>query len=316
MEKSTKFKLQFGITFVLTMVLMLAAVELGWAQSSNDVYRTENFSINDDAKIDVKTSGGSIKVYGKNTDEVTVEMYVRKNGKYVRSGKADLDDWQITISEKNNVVTAHAERKSNKRWNFRNNNQSISFVVYAPKRSVSALKTSGGSIAMSNLDGNQNAKTSGGSIKVDNVNGNVNVNTSGGSISLDKIVGSVDAKTSGGRISAEDITGALDLNTSGGSISIENIDGDVEARTSGGSISAEITNPKNYVNLRTSGGSIKIEVPKGKGYDLDLDGSRVRADLTNFTGEYEKDEIVGSLNGGGTKIKAKTSGGTVRFSYF
>lgn len=315
MEKATKFKLQFGITFLLTMILMISAVELGWAQDSNDAYRIENFAVNDNAKVDVKTSGGSIKVFGKNTDEVTVEMYVRKNGKYYSAGNADLDDWEINISKNGNVVTAHANRKKNRGWNWGKNHPSISFIVYAPQKTLTEIRTSGGSIAMANLRGNQDARTSGGSIKVDDVIGDVSVRTSGGSISLGELSGAISARTSGGRISVDKVSGVLDLSTSGGSISLEDIDGDVEARTSGGSIKAEIINPKNYVELRTSGGSISIEVPEGKGYDLDLDGNRVRANLTNFTGEYEKDEIKGSLNGGGIRIKARTSGGSVRFNY-
>jgi hypothetical protein len=41
----------------------------------------------------------------------------------------------------------------------------------------------------------------------------------------------------------------------------------------------------------------------------------VYAELKNFSGEAEKDEIRGTFNGGGTKISAKTSGGSVRLEY-
>ena len=112
----------------------------------------------------------------------------------------------------------------------------------------------------------------------------LHVHTSGGSITLDEIEGTIQAHTSGGRIRATEIHGEILAKTSGGSITLEDIIGNVEAKTSGG-------------------------------YDLNLDGSRVRADLSNFDGDYEKDEIEGTMNGGGTRLTAKTSGGSVTMRY-
>jgi DUF4097 and DUF4098 domain-containing protein YvlB len=92
--------------------------------------------------------------------------------------------------------------------------------------------------------------------------------------------------------------------------------GNVEARTSGGSIHAEIVKPDEYIDLKTSGGSISVTVPEEGGYDINLDGTRVRVKLANFDGDYEKDKIKGTLNGGGIRLTAKTSGGTVTMKYF
>tara|TARA_R110002124_G_scaffold287092_2_gene470418 strand:- start:57 stop:1007 length:951 start_codon:yes stop_codon:yes gene_type:complete len=315
MSKAKRFKVQAVATFILTFVIMLTAVKMGWAQSSSDAYKIERFAVNDNVKIDVETSGGSIDVIGKNTDEVTVEMYVRKRNRYLQADEVELKEWDIEIFESNNEVTVHAKRKKKGGWNWNRNTPSISFVVYAPKKSINDVKTSGGSIELINLEGNQTGRTSGGSITVEKVTGEVNIRTSGGSITLSDIVGTTEARTSGGRIRAENVNGNLDVNTSGGSISLEGISGSVDASTSGGSINAEITSPSEFINLRTSGGSITVTVPEENGYDLDLNGSRVRAELKNFTGEYEKDEIKGPVNGGGVKIKARTSGGSIRLNY-
>ena len=315
MSKANRFKVQVAATMIFTFVIMLTAVKMGWAQSSNDAYKVERFAVNDNVKINVETSGGSIDVIGKNTDEVTVEMYVRKRGAYVKANEEDLKDYDILIFESNNEVTAHAKRKKKNGWNWGNNNPSISFVVYTPRESTSDVRTSGGSIEFSNLRGKQVGRTSGGSISAEGIQGDLEIRTSGGSITLMDIEGSANARTSGGRIKAESITGNIDVRTSGGSISLEGINGSVDASTSGGSINAEVTSPNGFIDLRTSGGSITVAVPKGRGYDLDLDGNRVRADLENFKGEIEKDEVKGSLNGGGVRIKARTSGGSVRLNY-
>jgi DUF4097 and DUF4098 domain-containing protein YvlB len=91
--------------------------------------------------------------------------------------------------------------------------------------------------------------------------------------------------------------------------------GNIDARTSGGSITAEVLEPSDYIELKTSGGSITVTVPEDNGYNLDLDGNRVYVKLNNFSGAAEKDEIKGKMNGGGTLIEARTSGGSVRVEY-
>jgi len=315
MSTGKRYKVKLTAIWIFTFVIMLTSVKMGWAQSSRDAYRVERFSVNDNAKINVKTSGGSIAVIGKNTDEVTVEMYVRKRGDYVKADEEDLKNWEIEISESNNEVTAHAKRNNGIRMNWNRNNASISFVVYTPKLSTSNVSTSGGSLEFSNLEGDQVGRTSGGSISVEGIQGNLELRTSGGSISLLEVQGSANARTSGGRIKAENIFGDINVRSSGGSISMEGIGGSVEASTSGGSINVEVPTPTKFIDLNTSGGSISITVPKNGGYDLDLDGSRVRADLQNFKGEVEKDEVRGTMNGGGVRIKARTSGGTISLNY-
>ncbi len=276
-------------------------------------YTEESFAVGDNVQIEVETSGGSIEVQGSNTDEVRVEMYVKRRGRDIEAGQADLSEWDIEIDKSGNTVYATAKKRGRNNWG--NSNYSISFVIYSPISARADVKTSGGSISLSNLAGTQYAKTSGGSITAIQIVGDVDVKTSGGSITIDEIEGYVDANTSGGRIRATDVSGGIAAKTSGGSITLDNVSGNVEAKTSGGSIDVEIVNPEDYIELRTSGGSISIAVPKDLGYDVDLDGNRVRADLNNFQGDYDRNELDGRMNGGGTRVTAKTSGGSVTLKY-
>lgn len=87
--------------------------------------------------------------------------------------------------------------------------------MYTPVSTTTDLRTSGGSISLENLTGNQDAKTSGGRITARQIGGDLEVNTSGGSITIEEIEGYVDAKTSGGRISAANVTGGITARTSG-----------------------------------------------------------------------------------------------------
>lgn len=316
MSSKAKYFKRFPKAGIIMLGMILIAAQTSVAQSEEDVYRTEEFSVSGNVNLLVETSGGSIEVLGSSEDEVVVEMYVRRRGQYIEPGEANLDDYDISISQDGNTVKAIVDRKSGGVWNWNNRDSySISFIVYTPKQTRTRLKTSGGSLVAKNLEGTQELRTSGGSISTEGIEGEMVLKTSGGSISINDVRGNVEAKTSGGTIRANALFGNLDAHTSGGSISLKGIEGNVDARTSGGSINAEIVAPSENIDLKTSGGSITITVPKGNGYDIDLDGPRVYADLENFSGEAERDEIRGTFNGGGTKIKAKTSGGSVRLKY-
>lgn len=314
MNSGTRFFGRISRIVFLIGVLVFVNTSLIMAQSKEDAYRTEQFSVSGKVSLEVQTSGGSISVIGSNKKEVEVEMYVRKRGSYKKPEDVKLDDYSIEISQDGNEVKAIAKHKSNKGWNW-GNGYSISFVVYTPQETRTRLNTSGGSLVAKNLTGSQELNTSGGSIMTEGIQGEMNLRTSGGSISMSDSRGNVEARTSGGTIKVDAVLGDLDVRTSGGSISLKGIEGNVDARTSGGSILAEVLAPADHIELRTSGGSISLKVPRNIGYDINLDGNRVHAELENFSGKKEKDEIRGTMNGGGTRIKAKTGGGSVRLGF-
>jgi len=304
------------IKVVIPIIIFTFLSIAGHAQVIDDAYMMRSFEVSS-PEVEITTSGGFINVIGHDEEKVRIEMYVQKNGKYLDQSDTDLDDYEIDISSTGNKVTASARKKSGsglKFWN-NDNNASISFVAYTPVESVINGRTSGGSMSAENLAGKLNLATSGGSIKLENVTGSTDVKTSGGSMSFKNISGELSGRTSGGSISVNSAEGNLELSTSGGSISLEQIAGVVSARTSGGSIRAITEHTECSMDLSTSGGNVTITIPEGSGYELDLKGNRVSSSLTEFSGEIEKNKLVGTIYGGGPLIAARTSGGTVRINY-
>lgn len=318
MSTRDQYKMKVLLAFVLSFLSMILMISTASANSTikDDPYRVEEFSVNGPGNLEVRTSGGHITVNASESNRIRVEMYVRKNGRELSSSDYDMDDFEVDISQSGNTVRAHAKRNNGNNWKFWNNNNiSISFVVYTPREMSSDLKTSGGHIETVGLKGNQKIATSGGHLKLSNLMGTVDARTSGGHIEIRDFEGEMNAKTSGGHIDVQNANGSISLRTSGGHIDLEKISGTVEASTSGGSINADIASIGQFVDLRTSGGNVTISVPEGLGLDLELRGSRVRTDLKNFSGKIERDEVEGTINGGGPKVSARTSGGTVRISF-
>lgn len=104
----------------------------------------------------------------------------------------------------------------------------------------------------------------------------------------------------------------VDVSTSGGDLLLERIQGDVSGKTSGGDIRvAEVRGP---VKMNTSGGDIVLRMSKDVSAALyaSTGGGSVRSELPVTTSEFSSRKLVGTLNGGGEQIQARTSGGSIR----
>lgn len=336
------------LLILLTWFVSIAAK----AQDSDKPYVTKNFTNTALKELEVETSGGSITVTGDQSAGFKIDMYVRPNN---WNGKSELskeeiedrlEDYDILIGTEGSRVIATAKRKIGTKWD---NNKSISigFKVSAPRNIATNLKTSGGSIHIASLSGEQHFTTSGGSLKVTDLDGiirgrtsggsidvancskdielhtsggsikaselkgRINLATSGGSIQLNELDGDIEARTSGGSVKGDGVKGSLNTGTSGGSVRLANVAGSLRASTSAGSIEVELTKLGEYVDLSSSAGSVRVTMPMDKGIDLNLKGNKVNIALKNFDGQAEKDYVRGKMNGGGIPIILSASSGSV-----
>ena len=316
-------------------------------------YQTKTFSGNINA-VRAETSGGSLTVEGTTDRNAKVEMFVRPNNSNDNLDKAEIEerlrDYDISIDQDGNTIVATAKRRGSNRDDWRRS-LSISFKFYTPRAVATDLRTSGGSINLSQLSGKQRFRTSGGSLNLTDVEGDINGQTSGGSINLNRcrtndrmdlqtsggsieakessgnmrlhtsggsirltdLRGDIDAQTSGGSVQGSDLTGEIKAGTSGGSVRLSNVSGSVDASTSAGSVEVSIVKLGEYVRLSTSVGSVRVKMPLDKGMNLNLSGSRVNIpeSLSKFDGDIEKNRVRGRLNGGGIAVNISAGMGNV-----
>jgi hypothetical protein len=308
---------KFLVLLISVILTLFVLAEVSEAQRSDQAYLIRSFDVSNPELIDVQTSGGFVRVLGSEREDVRVEMYVQRSGRYLDDTDVTLDGYDINIEQDGNRIIVHASRESGSGWRFWRGDTfaSVSFVVHTPWVTNVDARTSGGSVTAENLEGKIDLRTSGGSMSLKKLKGLVEAQTSGGSITVEESEGEILARTSGGGISASNSQGILEFRTSGGSIQLNDVDGTITARTSGGSINARANSVGDHLDLRTSGGSITISVPGNTGYDLDLSGTRVQTELQNFSGEVERNRVTGTIRDGGPSIRARTSGGTIRVNY-
>jgi hypothetical protein len=324
------------------------------AQTDQQPYITKPLADQNISSARMEGSGGSISVTGVNASEARLEVFVTPNNNENLSKEEiqkRLDEYytmDISISKGQLVATVRPKHAIENNWKKAVN---VSFKAYLPVNVTTDLETSGGSIALSNLNGTNTFTTSGGSISVDHVTGkmkgrgsggsihvanssndidlvtsggsihakdctgDIRLRTSGGSLELDNLDGKIDAETSGGSVHADEIKGELVTSTSGGSIKLSNLSCSVEAETSGGGIDAEIIGSTKDVKLRNSGGNIDLELPANKGFDLNLNANKINVDLKNFSGSADDNSIEGKINGGGVLVDVRASSGRINVSF-
>ncbi|MEB2786202.1 DUF4097 family beta strand repeat-containing protein [Algoriphagus persicinus] len=305
--------LKFPSTFLLLVFVLQSSVFA--TDFKADPYLTKKFRLNGEGNLKVETSGSSIAVTGASGSQVIVDMYVKLNGREIEMEDAEvereLDNYNLDISQSGNTISVSVKKKNNSG----RSKLSLSFRIQVPTEMSSRFQSSGGSISVDGLNGEQEIATSGGSIQVVNSRGYVNTHSSGGSFKLENFEGNIDVQTSGGSIKVNQLTGDLKVNTSGGSVNLSEINGSILATTSGGSIRAQLSNVEKELTMKSSGGSITAVVPEGLGLDLDLSGGRVNSKLSNFSGEVKKDRILGKINGGGIPVTMQSSGGSINLEF-
>lgn len=298
---------------------------LNW--SSGKISFVQEYPAQSDFNLALTTPGGSIDVEGYDGQKAIVNFIVNKNGRLINMTLEELKK-KAEVEIKSNEGMLSITIKRIKPYNL-----NVGFRAKVPVSTKCRLLTSGGSIRLKSLTGNQDFKTSGGSLSMDRLKGNLTGQTSGGSISMNDLQGQIDVLTSGGSIHGENLTGNLlakssggsisldsmhgfaDVSTSGGSINLSNMSGGVSAGTGGGSIHADILKLANRLRLTTSGGSIDCTMPGNSKMNLDLTGNRVNINLVNFTGTSKKDFVSGQMNGGGIPVVMSTSGGFVSVKF-
>ena len=171
--------------------------------SEGQAYLTKEFSVSAPRDLRVKISGGSISVSAREGNVVRVELYVRKGSRLLspqdRDAKELMEDFDIKVTQSGNTVLAEVERKGDAggwfSW-FGDDNISVSCTVFVPKDISCVLNTSGGSIDLQGVTGEQEVRTSGGSLNLKNIRGNMEARTSGGGINLNGYSGRLSAHTS------------------------------------------------------------------------------------------------------------------------
>jgi len=281
-----------------------------WASDEDGRRFEKTFTVTPGGDLRIDADAGEVTVRPWDKNEVNVVVVV--DGSDSRVNKYTVD-----FRQEGKTVTVTGKIKDNSFFKWNTGNLEARYTVFVPKEFNTDISTSGGSVDVAEISGRTDCETSGGDITVRAVTGAVRASTSGGSVELRDINGSVDAETSGGDVVAENIDGDAKGHTSGGDVELRGVNGAVSAGTSGGSIVITVTGENQGIDAETSGGNIDIYVKEDVKATLEAEtsGGSVDCDLpVTVRGKVQDTSLYGTVNGGGKKIHAETSGGSIRIA--
>lgn len=147
-------------------------------------------------------------------------------------------------------------------------------------------------------------------------NAALDIETVNGGIRLAGTHGKVTAETTNGALTIDGVHGDLRLGTTNGSISVARSAGAVDASTTNGSIEVELTEVPDGSDLvfETTNGGVTVRLPRDIRVSLDAATSngRVSSDF-DVSGADSKSRrrLSGDINGGGGKLRVRSTNGSV-----
>jgi hypothetical protein len=295
-------------TRIVFALLMMAVCILSTVSAAERRFE-KKFNVHAGGTLDLRTDVGTVKVTGGSSDEVSITADIRGR-------EREVDGFTITAEQSGDGVSVTGESKSRGSWFFNSNDGiDVEYTIRVPKSYNLKIRTSGGDLYISEVAGTVEGKTSGGNVDASALEGRVDLQTSGGNVKAERVKGDVKLETSGGEVSASKIVGNVDAGTSGGNVNINDVEGSVRAETSGGDVTVSVRGGNKGVYAESSGGDIEIAVAKSSGATIDAttSGGDVVCDMpVTVEGRISEGRIKGTVNGGGPKIYAHTSGGNVR----
>ncbi len=314
--------------------LLLATLLTAGCSAVVEDHLSKTFTVASGGRLVIDADRGSIDVISGGESQLDIRVHRKVTSGSEKKAREILATHDVTFRQEGDTVTVRARStKEWKSWGWWGGGFQVRYEITLPRRFNLDLKTAGGSIAITDLNGEVRAHTAGGSLKFGSIDGPITCKTAGGSIAIASASGAIDAHTAGGSISVGDAQAAANLETSGGSIRVKAAHGAlkadtaggsielgevaaaVEASTSGGSIRAGFAHsPELDCRLVTSGGSVRVSLPEGANLNLDArtSGGHVTCDLpVTVQGELKRNELIGKLGHGGPLLHLRTSGGSI-----
>ena len=160
-----------------------------------------HFQVEPGDKLTLESDIGSIDV--TTTAEKSVNVEVQREARASTQSEAQeiLRDLSLDFRQKGRDVFVKATYRRGGFWSGNwGNRLRLRFCITVPQQYNVDLKTGGGSIRVSDLEGSIVSRTSGGILQFGHVSGSVWGHTSGGSINVAGCAGPVTVDTSGGSI--------------------------------------------------------------------------------------------------------------------
>jgi hypothetical protein len=197
----------------------------------------------------------------------------------------------------------------------------LAYVVKVPRICNLDLLTPEGDITVCSLEGEVKVRTGNGAIFIGEITGAVRATNTRGDVSVTACSGELIITAKSGNVLVGRTSGRARISGAGGLIEVQSAHGNLQVEADGADIKAGFVHPLTEISeLRASGGDIEIVVDQRSACTLSARASTFgKVKIKNLalavtSGKIGSSTLIGTLNGGGPKILANASGGSVRLT--
>lgn len=289
--------------------ICLSALLLAAPAIAADFHLRKQFQLGAGGELLVRSEAGSVEVRGVEGETATVTIDSDRDD-FSEKFDVRLDDSRPGRLE----VVVERKGSGSFGWNWGWSGRTT-IVATVPRRTAVEARSAGGGVDVESITGAVTAKSSGGGVTVIDVDGDVIAGSSGGGVDVTDVRGSARVDSSGGSVEIRRVAGDVDAGSSGGGVRIDEAGGYVVASSSGGGVRVAFA-PGNAKggDIGSSGGGVTVRVDAAVGLEIDASssGGGVTCDLpVTVRGKLSRTSVRGTLNGGGERLKVRSSGGGV-----
>ncbi len=281
---------------------------LTWARSEGHFDRT--LQVSGAVNLDVITGSGDIKVTTGNSNQVVIHGTVHSsNWMFGDDSAVQKVQSNPPIEQSgNNIRIGHNLPDDVKR------HVAIDYEITLPPDTTLIAHTGSGNVTVEGVRSPVDAQTGSGDIRAKDLGSKLHAQTGSGNIRAESVAAPFWGQTGSGDIEAN-LTGSgdVDVHTGSGTIRIRGIRGGVRAKTGSGNVETDgaVTGPW---QLHSGSGNIALAVGSGNGFNLDVHTSSgsIHTDLPiTVQGSLGKNELKGTVKGGGPEVEVSTGSGDV-----
>lgn len=268
----------------LLALLGLAAATSVQAATLKDRFQ-QTYPLGAGGTVTLDNVNGGVTIEAWDRDEVMVVADKEVKAKTDEVARKAMQQVQIQVNKSSNkldIVTKLPKRDNGLfEWMAGNNvNINVKYQVKVPRNATLDIETVNGGIRLAGTHGKATVETTNGALTIDGVHGN------------------------------------LDLETTNGAINVTRSAGAVEAETTNGGIEVELTEVPDGSDLvfGTTNGSVTVRLPRDIRVSLDAATSNGRVDSdfdVSGADSKSKRRLSGDINGGGGKLRVRSTNGSV-----
>jgi DUF4097 and DUF4098 domain-containing protein YvlB len=265
--------------------ILLAATAAGAETLTEKLDRTVPLPPGSQVQLSNVNGGVTLEAWDRNEVRIEAEKKVKAGNadtarKYMSQLKIDITQGTGGLK----IDTRYPRRESGFfDWMFgKDVNANVTYRLHVPRRAALHVVTVNGGVSATGTRGRAHLETTNGGLFVKDVQGDMVMET---------------------------VNGGIDVHRSAGALRAESTNGAIEADLTGLPADSEL-------HLSTTNGGISIRLPRDARLSIDAGttNGRVRSDLPIEGGQPGKHSLKGDLNGGGGRLSAHTTNGSIEIN--